>query len=137
MSQRPLPSLIVGAFAWALLLLPVGWAAAESQGQPPTTGQVQEEFLEYRLRPGESLGDVARLFHLSVEELAQINRITDPTRLQAGQPLKGPNEFAQQAAQPQRERNRPLAEKEQMNREIEGLRRHTGALEEDMAKAAE
>ena len=130
MSQRALPGWIVGTFAWALLLLPVGWAAAESQGQPPTVGQVQEGFLEYRLRPGESLGDVARLFHLSVEELAQINRITDPTRLQAGQPLKVPNGFARQAAQLQGERNRLLAE-------MEGLRQTQAALEADLHRAEE
>ena len=137
MSQRALPGWIVGAFAWALLLWPVGWAAAESQGQPPTAGQVQEEFLEYRLRPGESLGDVARLFHLSVEELAQINRITDPTRLQAGQPLKVLNVFARQAAQLQGEHNRLLAEKEQMTREMEGLRQTQAALEAALHRAEE
>jgi len=137
MSQLTLRDRIVGAFAWALLLWPVGWAAAESQGQPPTAGQVQEEFLEYRLRPGESLGDVARLFHLSVEELAQINRITDPTRLQAGQPLKVPNGFARQAAQLQGERNRLLAEKEQTAREMEGLRQTRAALEAALHRTEE
>ena len=137
MSQLTLRGRVVSVFVWALLLWPVGWAAAESHGQPPTAGPVQEEFLEYRLRPGESLGDVARLFHLSVEELAQINRITDPTRLQVGQPLKVPNVFARQAAQLQGERNRLLAEKAQMARDMEGLRQTLAALEADLHKAEE
>src|SRR5207249_4960800 len=72
-----------------------------------------------------------------VEDLAQINRITDPTRLRAGQPLKVPNVFAQQAAQLRGERTRLLAEKEQRAREMEGLRQTGAALEADLRRAEE
>src|SRR6266478_2023022 len=99
---------------WALIAVPVGWTTVYGQDTPTSANQVQEEFFEYRLRPGESLSEVGRLFRLPVEELAQLNRIADPTRLQAGQLVKVPNIFARQVAQIQAERNRFSAEKDQI-----------------------
>src|SRR5256885_13598537 len=41
--------------------------------------------LVYRLRAGESLSDIAQLFHVSLEELTQLNQIADPRRVPVGQ----------------------------------------------------
>ncbi|MBI3304187.1 MAG: LysM peptidoglycan-binding domain-containing protein [Deltaproteobacteria bacterium] len=118
---------------WVLALLPVDWATAYGQSTPSVVDQqIQEEFLEYRLRPGESLSDIARLFRLPVEELAQVNHIADPTRLQVGQLLKVPNFFARQAAQLQGERNQLLVEKEQMGKELETRQKTLTAVEAEL-----
>lgn len=122
---------------WALIAVPVGWATVYGQQTPTSADQVQEEFFEYRLRPGESLSEVARLFRLPVEELAQINRIADPIRLQAGQLLKVPNAFARQVAQIQAERNRFSAEKDQVERSLREQQRKLAALEAELSAARE
>jgi len=90
-----------------------------ASGQPfsVTTSQPGES-LEYRIHKGESLADIARVFHLAPDDLAQANGITDPTRLQIGQPLKIPNVFARQAAQLRAERDGLTAEKEQLVRQV-------------------
>ncbi len=117
---------------WTLVSLPVGWTIAYGQETPSITNQVQVEFLEYRLRPGESLSEIARLFHLPVEELAQLNRIADPTRLQAGQFLKVPNVFARQAVQLRTERDRLVAEKAQLQKTLEGQQQRLVAVEAEL-----
>ena len=122
---------------WVLVSMPVGWATVYGQETPTSADQVQEEFFEYRLRPGESLSDVARLFRLPVGELAQINRIADPTRLQAGQLLKVPNAFARQVAQVQAERNRFSAEKDQAEGALQEQQRKVAALAAELGAARE
>jgi hypothetical protein len=72
--------------------------------------QNQNEFLSYPLRSGESLGDVARIFRIPVEELLQINRVGDPSRLPIGYTLKIPNVFSRQTTQLRQERDYLAAE---------------------------
>jgi len=126
---------VVGILTWTLFSpVPAGRAAAPGQGEGPATSQAQGDFLEYRLRSGESLSEVARLFRIPVEELAQANRIVDPTRLQAGQSLRVPNVFARQTAQLQGERDRLLAESEQRGRELEQRQATLTAAEADLQR---
>jgi hypothetical protein len=108
----------VTLFSVGLLFFLAGFPTAYGQSISPAPGQPQEEFLEYRLRQGESLGDVAQLFRIPVTELARLNRITDPTRLQVEQALKIPNVFARQVAELRRERTQLLAEKEQVAQQL-------------------
>jgi len=122
---------------WALITVPIGWATVYGQEPPAGADQAREEFFEYRLRPGESLSDVARVFRLPVGELAQLNRIADPTRLQAGQLLKVPNTFARQVAQAQAERNRSAAEKDQAEGALREQQRKVTALAAELGAARE
>ncbi len=122
---------------WVLVSMPVGWATVYAQAPPPAGDQVQEEFFEYRLRPGESLGEVGRVFHLPAEELARLNHIADPTRLQAGQVVKVPNAFARQVAQAQVERSRLAAEKEQLAGALAEQQRKLAALEAEVGAMRE
>lgn len=46
--------------------------------------------LGHMVKPGETLGAIARKYNVSVGELALANNITDPTRLRAGQEIKIP-----------------------------------------------
>lgn len=108
----------VTLFSTGLVFCLVGFSTARGQSLSPTLVQSQDEFLEYRLRRGESLGDAAQLFRIPVAELAQINRITDPTRLQIDQVLKIPNVFARQVAELRGEQTRLLAEKDQLARQV-------------------
>src|SRR5262245_38826504 len=126
-----------GWVLWALVSMPVGWATVYGQDTSPPSNPGQEEFFEYRLRPGESLGEVARVFHLPAEELARLNRIADPTRLQAGQTLKVPNVFARQIAQIQAERDRLAAEKNQLAATVAEQQRKSALLETQLNTARE
>lgn len=114
MSRVSLRSFLVSALLWTLFFSAVTWASAYGQSTVPP----QEEFLAYRLHRGETLEDIARLFRLPTEELARINSISDPTRLQIDQPLKVPNVFARQMVQLQEERTRLLGEKEQLAQQV-------------------
>jgi LysM repeat protein len=106
-----LPTLVFFPLGWTLsTIFDVSNVVAQAQEQ------VQEEFLSYPLRSGEALSDVARLFRVPVEELIQINHVTDPSRLQVGQVLKVPNAFARQVSQLQKERDQLTGEKEQLQR---------------------
>lgn len=134
----------VTLFSAGFLFFFVGFPLAYGQSSSPTLGQSQAEFLEYRLRQGEALGDVARLFRIPVAELAQLNGINDPTRLQVDQALKIPNIFARQVTELQGERNRLLAEKAQVAQQLreeqqslttkEHLLRKTEADKESLAQ---
>jgi LysM repeat protein len=101
----------------AVFMFAGGWRPASGQPFPAVTPQ-PEATLEYRVHKGESLADIARVFHLASDELAQAHGITDPTRLQIAQPLKVPNVFARQAAQLREERDGLAAEKEQLVRQV-------------------
>lgn len=126
---------VVTALLWNLsFTVPVGWAATDGQGEVPAVSQVQENSFTYPVRPGESLSDVAHLFRIPVEELMRFNRIADPTRLRAGQSLQIPNVFARQTAQLQEERDRLLAEKEQMAGELQQRRTAVTTIQADLQR---
>jgi LysM repeat protein len=101
-----------------LLFFLADFPLAYGQSSSATLAQPQDEFLEYHLRQGEALGDVARLFRMPVAELAQLNGINDPTRLQIDQALKIPNVFARQVTELRGERDRLLAEKAQLVQQL-------------------
>lgn len=84
------------SFVPGLCLLGMMWISAprEAASAPPTPG----DQLEYVLRPGESLIQVAHMFHVRAEDLASSNGITNASRLQVGQSLAVPNPFASQVA---------------------------------------
>ena len=109
--------LLASSLLSAVFVFAGGGRPASGQHLPAATPQ-PEETLAYRIHKGESLADIARVFHLSPDELAQANGITDPTRLQIAQPLKIPNVFARQAAQLREERDGLAAEKAQLVRQV-------------------
>lgn len=71
---------------------------------------VAQPVLEYRLRAGESLTDVARVFRVSAEDIARLNDIRDASRVRVGQRLKVPDASAIQAAELRRERDQLRAD---------------------------
>jgi LysM repeat protein len=115
----------------AVVVVSSGGLPADGQPLPTATPQ-PEETLEYRIHKGESLADIARVFHLAPDELAQVNGITDPTRLQIEQPLKIPNVFARQAAQLREERDGLAAEKEQLVRQVAAQEQLLAAKEQQL-----
>jgi LysM repeat protein len=124
----------VTLFSAGLLSFLVGFSTAHGQSRGPALAQSQDAFLEYRLRRGESLGDVAQLFRIPVAELAQINRITDPTRMQVDQVLKIPNVFARQVTELRGERDRLLAEKAQAAQQLREGQQVLAAKEQALRK---
>jgi LysM repeat protein len=57
---------------------------------PQTTTTVYQEPVLYTVEPGDSLFGIAERFSLNMAELMNINGITDPDRVDAGQVLKLP-----------------------------------------------
>jgi len=91
-----------------------------------------DEFFYYPLRAGESLSDVSRIFRVPVQELIDLNEITDPNRMALGQMLKVPNGFARDAAALKTERDGLLQEKQRIERESLGHQRTVTALQEQV-----
>jgi len=123
--------------AWVLLLLPVSGVTAEERSQLSATEQSQESFIEYHVRPGESLSYVAHLFRVPVKELAQLNNIGNFSQVYADRILKVPNVFARQIVQLREERNGLVAEKEQMTREIGNLQQGLAVIKADLQRTEE
>jgi peptidoglycan lytic transglycosylase D len=65
---------------------------------PRRTAAASEAGGAHRVRPGETLGAIARRYGTSVDELASLNAIRDPRRLRPGQVLQLPG--AEPAAEP-------------------------------------
>jgi murein DD-endopeptidase MepM/ murein hydrolase activator NlpD len=76
-----------------------------------------DEYFAYPLRAGESLSDVARTFHVSVQDLTSINHLGDVDHLQIGQTIRVPNGFARETAALRAEGIRVLEEKRRVERE--------------------
>src|SRR5262245_33093449 len=109
-----LRSLLASTLLWMLFLGSVGPPAVYGQ----STASVPETVLEYKIHRGETLEDIARLFGLPIEELARVNHISDPTRLQIDQPVRIPNVFARQVTQLQEEQTQLRKDKEQLEQQI-------------------
>jgi LysM repeat protein len=103
-------------------------AYAESPSQA-VSSKAEQAYFWYPLRAGESLNDVARIFRVPAEELAALNQIRDPSRLQIGQVLRVPDGFAQEAAELRAERARLLGEKQRIDRESDARKRTIAGLE--------
>lgn len=55
----------------------------------PTVGPTQEpQFITYTIQPGDTLGLIAERYGLTVEELAELNDITDINRIEVGDVLR-------------------------------------------------
>jgi LysM domain-containing protein len=125
-------------WATSLCLLAVVWSRPSAYAEPPpptaASGAAEEGYFLYPLRAGESLGDVARIFRVRVEEIAALNRIKDPSRLQIAQSLRVPDGFAREAAELRSERERLLAEKRRVDQESDARQQRIAALETQLRK---
>src|ERR1043166_4625258 len=83
-----------------LMLSVLGVAAAAAAqtvapGQRPATEAAaapeEQNHIVYELRAGEDPSKVARMFHVTLDELLALNHITDPHRLSVGATLKIPD----------------------------------------------
>ncbi|MCI0337743.1 MAG: LysM peptidoglycan-binding domain-containing protein [Acidobacteria bacterium] len=56
----------------------------------PATSKGSAKMIAYKVRPGETLGDIAGRYNTSVRDIATLNRISPSARLRAGQVIKVP-----------------------------------------------
>jgi LysM repeat protein len=77
---------------------------------------------------------VARIFRAPLDELMQLNHITDPLRLQVGQVLKIPNVFARQITQLQAEHAQLVEAEARARRETGNLQQRVAALMEEQQR---
>jgi membrane-bound lytic murein transglycosylase D len=54
------------------------------------TSRSSLKMITYKVKPGESLGDIAGRYNISVREIATLNRLSTSARLRAGQVIKVP-----------------------------------------------
>jgi len=76
-----------------------------------------DEYFLYPVRAGESLSDVARTFHVSVQDLRAVNHFADVDYLQIGQTIRVPNGFARETAALRVDQARAVEEKRRADRE--------------------
>jgi LysM repeat protein len=60
-------------------------------GTPPPTANPKPTFRTYTVRSGDTLSGIAARFHTTVSAIAQLNNISDPSKLRVGQVLRIPN----------------------------------------------
>lgn len=77
---------------WLGLLGMVGCSAGRP---PPPISQTLSMGMRHTVRPGETLAAIGRLYGVTWQTLAQINRLTNPDHLEVGQSLTIPGQRAQ------------------------------------------
>lgn len=73
-----------------VLLLSTGSAAVAPPGPAASRQRAEAGAVEYRVRPGDTLGRIARRHNTSVARIQAVNRISDPRRIRPGQILTLP-----------------------------------------------
>jgi len=124
---------ILGATLLLATAVPLG-----ARGESPSAlepAAARDEFFSYPLRSGESLNDVARIFRVPAQELATINRITDPSRLQLGQIIRVPNGFAREAEELRAERQQLLAQKSRADQDVQAQQHAAAAIETQLRES--
>ncbi len=111
-----------------LLALP-GAAVTRTLADVAPPGATDEFFL-YPVRAGESLSDIARTFHVSVQELSSINHLPEVDYVQVGQTIRIPNAFAREATELRAEQARILADKSRAERQSAQRQRELAGLQE-------
>jgi len=94
-----------------------------------------DEAFFYPLRSGESLNDVARIFRVPAQELAALNRIADPNRMQVGQTLRVPNAFAREVEQLRADREQLTGQKNRADQDAQERARYAASLETQLRQA--
>jgi len=117
---------VLGALLSLLAVVP--YAHGEPPPITPPDG-AGETFFAYPLRSGESLNDVARVFRVPAQELAELNHIGDPSRLQLGQLIRVPNVFARETAQLHAERQQLIDQKSAAERAMQERDRAAAAVD--------
>ncbi len=119
-------TLQTGVWASALCLLAALAAAADS---PPAA---DAEALEYRLRAGDRLTDVARTFHVTVQDLMDANDVRDPNTLREGQLIRVPNAWVREAAELRRQRDELEAAVQSLDGKLEDQQKSLATLQADL-----
>lgn len=83
-----------------VVMIPKGTKEAFEKcfSQLPPSKRGYSGFVKYRLKPGDTLWKLSRLFGISVEELKRVNRISNPRMLRAGQVILVPKPHRQYVA---------------------------------------
>ena len=63
---------------------------AASSPAVASTASGAAKIITYKVRSGETLGDIAGRYNISVRDIATLNRLSGSTRLRAGQVIKVP-----------------------------------------------
>lgn len=138
MNQQRGVSLRVGAALLLAALLPV---SARAQSSPPETAAAsapetedEQDYILYQIRPGEDPSKVAHMFHLTVDQLLALNRISDPHRLSVGATLKIPDPRAVHLARLRSEKDTLAHQLAAVQGTIGDLEKTTHTLESQVAE---
>ena len=92
------PSKVAGATAATVP------AASSPVAEAPAAEKPSAESVKHVVKPGETLGGIARMYHIKAGEIAVANNITDPKKIQPGQeliiPAKAASERVAKGAKP-------------------------------------
>jgi LysM repeat protein len=76
---------------------PASLGAAQKPAESAPAEKTSAEAVRHEVKPGETLGEIARRYGVKVGDVAEANNITDPRRIQPGQELVIPAKSARQA----------------------------------------
>lgn len=130
------PQLVARVAGTLLILAWCGAAAAQVQPPSPADGPSADGPLEYRLRAGETPGEVAALFRIPLEELLRTNGIRDASRLRVGVVLRIPDPRAAAVDALRAERTRLEAAIGSLRTDLARRQDHVDALESEAHDAA-
>jgi LysM repeat protein len=138
MNQQRGVSLRVSVVLLLAALIPVTAGAQSSPPEPPAASaaepQDEQDYILYQIRPGEDPSKVAHMFHLTVEQLLALNRISDPHRLSVGATLKIPDPRAVRLNQLRSEKDTLAHQLAAVQGAMGDLENTTHALESQMAE---
>lgn len=103
-------------------------SSAAANPETPALAVFDSGDLSYTVRPGESLGSIAQLFHLTLNELARASRLRLDDPLRVGAVLKIPNPYAAQMRQLQAQLQQLRDQFEQTRRRSEQADDQIGSL---------
>ena len=89
-TMRKIP-LSLRAFTAVVALVSAFLGAKASLAEKAATTPEDQGFIEYQIRPNDDPSKIARMFHVTLEELLALNHISDPQRLYVGTTLKIPD----------------------------------------------
>ncbi len=118
-----------GVCLLAALFAGGGTAVGAPADSPPAA---DAEAIEYRLRAGDRLTDVAKTFRVTVQDLMEANDVRDPNSLREGQRIRVPNAWVRETAELRRQRDDLEASVQALDGQLADQQKSLVALQADL-----
>jgi LysM repeat protein len=124
-------------FACFIVLASAVLTPRPSPAQQAAAPADDQGFIEYQLRANEDPSKVARMFHVTVAELMELNHISDPHRLAVGTTLKIPDPRAAAVQQLTVEKHGLETQLASAHADVAALKTHADQVQSELADQRE